>query len=315
MGNATTKDEPIQLNVMTYNIRFDNPDDKGTSSWGYRRRGLVDVICRYKPDLLGCQEVLENQLQFIAEGLGSDFTHIGKPREYNAQTKQYWGEYSCIFFNNKRFELLDSGTFWLSDTPDVPGSHGWDAACTRICSWCKLKEQNSGKIIFHFNTHWDHVGVIARTKSSGLIKSRMLEQLVKSKQAGEPEPIMIVTGDFNCQPNSQELLLMFQQIHDMTDDLDLALRYTKLEAQQRKGPDATFTGFDFKSHETIDYIFYQDGWHGKRSWQVPLYQVIEDTLPGGYPPSDHRPVFGILDSANSEIQLDNMEDDFVIVDY
>jgi endonuclease/exonuclease/phosphatase family metal-dependent hydrolase len=147
--------------------------------------------------------------------------------------------------------------------------------------------------------------------SSGLMKTRMLEQLVKSQTLSETAPLMVVTGDFNCEPNSAELLAMFKPVHDLEHNLDISLRYTKLEAQRRKGPDVTFTGFDFKSNGKIDYIFYQDGWKGERSYKVPLYQVIADVLPGGYAPSDHRPVQSLI--GGSDI-LTHEEDDFIIIE-
>jgi endonuclease/exonuclease/phosphatase family metal-dependent hydrolase len=95
MGNniSEVKDEDgfLLLKCMSYNIRFNNPDDKGPASWMYRRSGLADVVKKFEPDLLGCQEVLQDQLDFIQEELGESYTHVGKPREYNRQTKEYWG--------------------------------------------------------------------------------------------------------------------------------------------------------------------------------------------------------------------------------
>merc|ERR1719487_1802671 len=178
MGNTITNiiDGSLLLKCMTYNIRFNSKDDKGYSAWLYRRQGLVDIVKKFGPDLLGLQEVLQDQLDYIKEELGDDYTHVGLPREYDPKTQKYSGEYSCVFFNNQRFELLDHSTFWLSETPDVPGSHGWDAACNRVCTWVKLRVKETKHVVFHFNTHWDHVGIISRTKSSDLMKSRMMEQ-------------------------------------------------------------------------------------------------------------------------------------------
>jgi endonuclease/exonuclease/phosphatase family metal-dependent hydrolase len=297
---------------MSYNIRFNNPNDKGTSAWLYRRQGLVDIVKKFGPDLLGCQEVLQDQLDFIQEELGENYSHAGKPREYNRQTGEYYGEYSCVFFNNQRFELLDQNTFWLSETPDVPGSHGWDAACNRVCTWVKLRIRDTNRIVFHFNTHWDHVGMTSRLKSSELMKSRMMEQLIKCK-IEKIEPLMLVSGDFNCKPNSEELLRMYTPVHNTQYDLDISLRYARSEAQVRRGPEATFTGFDFKSSETIDFIFYQDGFKGARKYRVPLYDVIDTTLPGGYAPSDHRPVATLIGSGEV-LSYDDDDSEFVVIE-
>jgi endonuclease/exonuclease/phosphatase family metal-dependent hydrolase len=205
--------------------------------------------------------------------------------------------------------MIENDTFWLSPTPEEP-SKGWDAACSRICTWVKLRERTTSRIVFHFNTHWDHVGVISRMKSSELMKSRMMEQLIKTK-IEKTEPLMLVTGDFNCLPTSEELQRMYTPLHDSTHDLDISLRYARQEAQARRGPTGTYTGFDLKHDDTIDFCFYQDGWKGARSWRVPLYDVIDTLLPGGYPPSDHRPV-GVLVGRGEALTYE--EDDFVIVE-
>ena len=159
------------LRVMTFNIRYDNPDD-GDNVWINRRDEVVSMINFYDADIVGTQEVLKNQKSYLDEHL-RDFTSVGVGREDGIDK----GEFSVIFFREDRFELLGSETFWLSETPE------------RICTWAKLKDKLTGKEVFIFNTHYDHRGQQARIKSSALLISK-----IKSLADGLP---VILTGDFN----------------------------------------------------------------------------------------------------------------------
>lgn len=253
------------LTVMTYNIRFDNPDD-GSNAWPYRRQAVIDLITKYDPDLLGVQEALVDQVNDIDEGMGIySWYGVGRDNGLNR------GEFSAIFFRDNMFDFLDGQTFWLSETPRMPGSMGWDAACTRVVSWVKLRHQASGGILFHFNTHFDHMGDTARLESAGLLLE-MIHTI-----AGE-SPV-IVTGDFNLKESEAPY-------HILTDTtLAFYITNTQYLTDKPSGPDYTYIGFDFigEPGEIIDYIFVRN------MKEVLFHQIITDNDNGIYP-SDHLPV-------------------------
>lgn len=175
---------------MSFNIRFGTALD-GANSWPFRRELLFKTIEKYDPDLLGLQEVLPFQRAQLIERLKSlDF--VGVPRGDGKTT----GEISGAMFRRERFEKVREGHFWLSPTPDVPGSKGWDAALPRIVTWVELRDRRSdnGRLFF-FNTHWDHKGPEARLQSAILMRQRM-----KTIAADTP---VIVTGDFNAPFHSE----------------------------------------------------------------------------------------------------------------
>ena len=167
--------EQARVNVMSYNIRYDNPED-GMNNWQYRKDRAATAIRFYDVDILGTQEVLHNQLEDLKQRL-PEYGVIGVGRE-DGKVK---GEYSALWYKKARFELLASGYFWLSETPD-------------IASWGKLKDKISGKEYFALNTHLDHIGVVARREGVSLILDR-----VNELSDGLP---VIVTGDFNAEPES-----------------------------------------------------------------------------------------------------------------
>ncbi|KAL0491504.1 RNA exonuclease [Acrasis kona] len=314
MGNTVQNmTAPVELKIMTYNIRNSGMKEKKKEyEWGYRREGLIEVIKKHNPDILGMQEVLDDQMKFLIQRLGADYTPVGVPREYDPRTKKYSSEYSCIFFNNKRFEMLNNGTFWLSDTPDTPSNvPAWGAACVRICTWVLMKERTSGKIVAHFNTHWDHVSAQARLNSSTLMRTRMLDALKKLKQEGVADPLLSVSGDFNTEPNNPELLSMLKPLVDEETGIKLQLDYTKLSAKVRRGPNGTYTDFDLSENSLIDYIFVQDGYSTEKSWNVDSYEVDDQLLPGtNFVPSDHRPI--VVSITNGHLTCTEQED-YVVV--
>lgn len=253
------------LTVMTYNIRFNNPDD-GPNAWPNRREAVNELISRYNPDLLGVQEALFDQIHDIDNGLGH-YSWFGAGRDDGIVK----GEFSAIFYRDDRFELLDGATFWLSETPDVPGSMGWDAACPRVVTWVKLKDRSSGEILFHFNTHFDHMGDTARMESTRLLMSRI-------KEIAGDYPV-IITGDFNLRESEDPYLIL-------TDESkDFHLTDTRHRVKPAEGPDYTYMGFDFVGEpgEIIDYIFVRN------FNDVISHQINTDNNNGIYP-SDHLPV-------------------------
>ena len=139
------------LNVMTFNIRLNVASDS-MNAWPHREHLVASQINFFDVDILGVQEAKPDQMKDL-ERLLPAYNHIGVARDSGA-----WGEYSAIFYKKDRFDLLASSTFWLSPTPHVPASKGWDAAITRIVTWGKFKDKKSGKIFYSFNTHIDHIG-------------------------------------------------------------------------------------------------------------------------------------------------------------
>jgi len=248
------------LKVMSYNIRYDNPDD-GMNKWGKRKADVAKSIHKYDPDIIGTQEVLNNQLNDL-NALLPEYESFGVERDDGKQK----GEYAAIFFRKKEFIKLDGNFFWLSETPDIAGSKSWDAALTRMVTWCKLMNKKTGKNIFVFNTHFDHVGKIAREKSAILIKEKIKEI------AGNN--IFILTGDLNTEPFEEA----YQNLMNKGDKIFI-------DVAGEKNSEGTFCGFDVKNKKCkrIDYIFCS------MNLEPINYFVIHDNN-GTYYPSDHVPV-------------------------
>lgn len=265
--NAFPQSSETSINVMTFNIRYDNPND-GENSWENRKENLVDVIKNYDADIIGMQEVLKNQLDYIATKLkGYGWTGIGRDDGKNS------GEFSPIFYNKNKSDFLESATFWCSPTPGKPGL-GWDAVCNRIVTWGKFKDKNSGKVFYVFNTHFDHIGVEARKNSALLIIDK-----INSICGGEP---VVITGDFNSTPADEPYKIITasgnKSNYNFSDSKSISVT-------KHKGPEGTFTGFYTNEPATgpIDYIFISDG------AKVESHSTITDKT-NGHLPSDHFPV-------------------------
>jgi endonuclease/exonuclease/phosphatase family metal-dependent hydrolase len=223
------------LKIITFNIRYDNPDD-GANSWENRKEEVFTFLNKEKPDLWGGQEVLHHQLQDILIGL-PEYDFIGVGRE-NGKTK---GEYSPIFFDKSKISLVRNGTFWLSNTPNKVASVGWDAALERITTWGIFTVKATGQEVAVFNTHFDHVGKIARMKSADLI-------LKKIKEIAKDKPIVLM-GDFNVTENSEAL-------EGIKDSPGFSL--AKKMAGNISGPDWSFHDFGdlpMNKRNLIDHIF------------------------------------------------------------
>ena len=250
---------------MTFNIRYDNPDD-GLFSWDNRKDMVFWVIKKYNPDILGIQEALKGQMDELDKEL-NDYKWSGVGRD-DGNDK---GEFVPIFYKKERFILEDEGRFWLSETPDIPGSMGWDAACTRMVSWIKLKEISSGLEYFVFNTHFDHVSEKARLKSAVLLSDSI-------HQIAGNNPV-IITGDLNCGPASDPIIYLSRLFTD-----------TRGQAKEKNlGSATTFVGFpaDMTRNQIIDHIFISP------HFGVDDYEIIQDNSNGFYP-SDHLAVWASL---------------------
>ena len=193
---ANCKSDTCKLRWGTFNIRLQNDgDEKAGYGWSVRRDRVADYVKSRHIEVIGMQEVLHAQLEDLLERL-PEYDYVGVGRT-DGKTK---GEYSPIFFLKDKFEVLEKGNFWLSETPDVPGSKGWDAALERVASYAKLKDKASGKVFMAVNTHFDHVGVTARRESAKLIM-RKIQEIVGKQPA-------VVTGDFNVTEDDEAYTTM-----------------------------------------------------------------------------------------------------------
>lgn len=253
----------LQIKVMTYNLRFDNPGDS-VNAWPNRKEKVFSLLKKQKSDIMGVQEALHHQLEDIKKSL-PQYDYVGVGRD-DGQKK---GEYSAILYQKKRFRVIESNTFWLSETPDIPGSKDWDAAITRVATWAKLYDKKSRDTIFFINTHFDHIGKVAQEKSVDIIKSRI------SVLAGK-YPV-ILTGDFNIEPTESPYTIATNgDIYNLQDS--------------GKGSTiGTYCTFAVNSVpcRRIDYIFYGVGWKPEK------YTVIIQH-DGKHYPSDHLPVTVVL---------------------
>lgn len=263
--NAQTKAQS-SLNIMTFNIRYDNPGD-GLNNWQNRKENALKMIRFNEVDILGMQEVLAHQLKDFTTGL-TEYEAIGVGRQ-DGKTK---GEYSPILFNKNKFMLIKSGYFWLSQTPEKPGK-GWDAACERVVTWVQLKDKATEKKLFVLNTHFDHIGEVARRESVNLIKSKIIQL-----SEGMPQ---IMMGDLNATSDSSVIQAL------LTPEKSLNLLDSKKLAPIIYGPNWSFHDFGktpFKDRPLIDYILVTKG------ITVKKYAVFAETLNDLYL-SDHAPVF------------------------
>lgn len=261
--------QPTQLKVLSYNIRLDTPAD-GANQWPYRKEKVAGLLLEQQPDIFGVQEALHNQMQDL-EQLLPDYRWYGVGRD-DARTS---GEYSALFYRSDKYDLMKSGTFWLSETPGIPGSKSWDAAITRICSWGYFREKASGRTFFVFNTHFDHQGTQARLKSMELIREKIRET------AGSAP--FVLMGDFNFQPTDAPYALVGDaSLWKVSDSFHAA------EVKKTEKP-CTFTGFKVEGAECrrIDYIFASD------HCRVLSFDIIQQN-DGLHFPSDHLPVLAEL---------------------
>ncbi|MDR0510956.1 MAG: endonuclease/exonuclease/phosphatase family protein [Rikenellaceae bacterium] len=240
-----------RINVASYNIRYDNEGDAKKGNGWALRGPIVCTLVRYHDfDIFGAQEVLHSQLQDMSEGL-PDYSCIGVGRDDGRQG----GEHSPIFYKKEVFELLDGGTFWLSETPDKP-SVGWDAALPRICTWGHFRLRATGGELWFFNTHFDHVGVKARKESARLI-------LEKIGDMADGYGRVILTGDFNVDQRSDSYAVIAAS--GMLADC-YAL------AEVRHAQNGTFNSFNpaNATDQRIDHIFIGDDLRALR------YAVLTD---------------------------------------
>jgi endonuclease/exonuclease/phosphatase family metal-dependent hydrolase len=253
-----------ELRLMTYNIRFANPAD-APHTWPARNPLVVDQILEFDADIIGLQEALHQQVLDLEKDLpGYEWIGVGRDDGRKA------GEYSPLFFKTDRFSLSESGTFWLSDTPEQI-SVGWDAALPRIATWATLTDRTTQDQLLVINTHFDHIGKTARLNSIKLLANFLREHLAAHKH-------LILMGDLNTGPDDEPYKWLMEQ-NLLSDPF--------YEAEHRIGPVGTFNAFNYAHQsERIDYIFLDP------MLKAQQYKVLMESY-NGILPSDHWPVMVI----------------------
>lgn len=259
------------LNVMSFNVRVNVKSD-GEDDWNHRKQIAAQQIKFYDTDIAGLQEATLEHLTDLTTYL-PDYKYAGVARDDGKQK----GEYSCILYNTKRLELLETETFWLSENINDTGSKGWDASYPRVLTWAKFKDKKTKKKFYFFNTHFDHQGETARRESSKLLLRKVNEV------AGNNQ--VIITGDFNATPEDEPIKI----ITDSTNTLHLT-DTKNISEEPHYGPDETFTGFKFQqeNNKLLDYIFIKD------KIKVLKHATLSEIW-GVHFTSDHFPVFAKLE--------------------
>jgi len=248
-----------KLNIITYNIRLDVESD-GVNQWNNRKEGVISLIKEEKPDVLGIQEGLPHQIKYLSNQL-DEYSMIGEGRDGGDN-----GEYSAIYYKNKKLTLLTDQTFWLSETPSIP-SIGWDAALNRVATVGVFRIISSNQKLIVYNTHFDHIGIQAREKSVSVIVNHIKDNDFINNE-------IIVMGDLNAEPSDAPIKLLAENLEDSFNIFPI------------QEPSGTFNGFDLDSKllNRIDYIF-------TKNIEVEDYRHIEKKLPNKLWPSDHLPIF------------------------
>ncbi|MBR5541286.1 MAG: endonuclease/exonuclease/phosphatase family protein [Bacteroides sp.] len=259
---ASCSEEKVNVRWATFNMRLDTPADS-LNNWKYRKERVAQYIQDMNLDVVGTQEVLQNQFNDL-KSLLPDFEGVGVARDDGKET----GEYSAVFYRKSVFDALDSGTFWLAENPDSVGMKGWDAACVRVATWAKLQHKATGKIVMAVNTHFDHVGVVARRESALLIISK-IKEIVGNQPA-------VLTGDFNVTDQSEAYSTIVSNEFVLLDAHKVAEKTT--------GASYTFHGFDkvdMEKRSKIDFVFVTPS---IKVLQSEVTKEVKDALL-----SDHNP--------------------------
>jgi endonuclease/exonuclease/phosphatase family metal-dependent hydrolase len=242
----------MDLRALTFNIRYDTVSD-GPNAWGFRKERAIDLVRSQRCHVVGFQEVLAHQREDLELALRG-YIWLGQGRDADRSGEQ------CCLAIDPSFEILDTGTFWLCPTPEIPGSVGWDAQLTRICTWASLAR--AGKEFTVFNAHWDHRGQLARTETARLLMDRVLTA---------PHPVLLM-GDFNTPPDSEPIALLTTVLQDT------------FAVVHPSNPAGTFHGFGQTPNSArIDYLL-----------ASPEFLIIDSQIvdePGPYA-SDHFAVYG-----------------------
>lgn len=253
------------LRVMSFNVRMPSPQD-GDNLWAKRRDLFCETVTKYAPDVMGTQELFKEQGDYIVSKL-PEYAWFGVSRRGN-QTDEHMG----VFYRKSALKLEGSGNFWLSETPDVPGSSAWDMSLPRMATWGVFRTK-SGLRFLYVNTHFAH----RREDGEARLKSaQVIRKWIESRKEKLP---VVLTGDFNTgagTPPYQELTAIMKD--------------SWLVSDWRSGPEGTFHGFKGKPGEArIDWILFD------APWKVAETRAVDDNRDGRYP-SDHFAVLAVFDT-------------------
>ncbi len=259
-----------ELNVMTFNIRYSTMSDS-LNAWPYRKDKVASQVLFHQIHLLGVQEALHEQMTDLQQRLPG-YRFVGGGRDDGKEK----GEYAAMFYDTTRLQLLETKMFWLSETPEIPGSKSWDAAITRMVTWARFRDRKTKKIFFAFNTHFDHIGQVARRESAKIVLNR-----VKAIAGNSP---VVFTGDFNAKPSDEPIIIITDKINPLhlTDSREIS-------QSPHYGPIGTFNAFQSKERDDdpIDYIFL------KGKWKVVRHATLSQSWRGRFA-SDHFSVMATL---------------------
>lgn len=264
-------DGDANLRVMTFNIRYGSADD-GENHWDKRHEQVVKSIKRAQPDLLGIQEALDFQVDYLKKML-PDYAFHGVGRD-DGKSK---GEYAGIFYRKDHFELVDAGHFWLSESPNKPGSVSWDSSMTRMASWVKLRERASRRQLTMVNTHWDHRGPQARLESARLMRTK-IEGI-----AGDGP--VIVTGDFNTTEVRDPYDVLVNAAEGGEPLVDAYRQAHPIVSEEEATGNGGFRGRT--NGRRIDWILHSD------QFETTEATIDQGRIDDRYP-SDHYPVIATL---------------------
>lgn len=261
------------LRVMTWNIQYGEDQGEKANGWPDRKGILREILLREKPDILCVQEALKNQIEFL-EKLFPEHKRIGVGRDDGKDA----GEFCAIFYDAKRLEATESGTFWLSETPDKP-SLCWTDRYNRTCAWGRFRDKLENKKFLLFNAHFP-LNSSARLKSAKLFTKKIREE-----KSSDPIALM---GDFNCGPGSKEwrYFAWAGLVNSETAAGEPFLRKTFMYANA--------------PISTLDAIFVGKG------WGVRGHKVIEDAVEKHYA-SDHYGVEALLSLSGPSVRIDNVD--------
>lgn len=257
----------MDITVMTFNLRFNNPGDGG-NSWPFRKDGAAEIISRYRPTVAGTQEGLTGMLDDLQMRL-PEYAWIGEGRKGGTES-----EYNAIFYRKDEVELVEWGQFWLSEQPTGPLEKGWGASHYRICTWALFQMRGSDRQFLHYNTHLDHSSQQAREKGS-----RFLLERLEAHRRRLDLPALL-TGDMNAEPGNPAIEFLRGRL-----EVD-GMRSTLTDAYTAVGGEPGLSFHSFQGGDEggpIDYVF------ASLDIRVTDVRIIRDRVNGLYP-SDHYPV-------------------------
>ena len=251
--------EENTMRIMSFNIRCTNV---GSDSWEDRIGIVSHTMLESEADSIGVQEATPEWMNTLKETIGDKYAYVGVGRDDGDDE----GEYSAVFYLKDKYTVVDSGTFWLSETPDVP-SRGWDAACNRVCTWVHLENKETGEQYVHMNSHFDHVGIAARKNSVDMIIER-------AKQFTDIP--VVFTADMNVVEGSDNYNQFitsdyFDDTKYRAPDSMSYCTYHDTKPQLHKG-------------DVIDYVMINDG------FEAHTYKVVTEGIDGRFV-SDHYPIY------------------------